>query len=302
MYPVIFIVGPTATGKSEVAFLLARKLNAEIVSCDSMLVYRETNIISSKPSKRMLNQIKHHMISLISVTEQYNVYDYYKKATKIIFSLDKKKPVIVCGGSGLYMKALLDGVLQGAASNENLRKDLEAKEGVAPGYLYRELMKVDPKAAEKLSKNDKKRLVRALEVYSICKTPMSEKQKEISGLIGELPINIFGLKLTREKLYKRINDRVDQMFYVGALDEMKNVLSLDVNKTAAKMIGLSEVRSFLNGECTLNEAKDAIKKNTRNFAKRQITWFKKEKRIQWIDVDSLTAKEISNAIFKNLKP
>jgi len=303
MYPVIFIVGPTATGKSEAVFSLAHKLGAEIVSCDSMLIYQEPNIITSKPSSYMLDEIKHHMISIISVSDQYNVYDYYEETSKIILDLYKKgKPVIVCGGSGLYVKVLLDGIFQGAGKDEFLRKSLEEKEKESPGYLYNELKRIDSKAAEKISRNDKKRLIRALEVYCLCKTPISDKQKDTNGLIEKLPINIFGFRLSRELLYERINKRVDMMFREGALNEIKSILKLNLSETAQKMIGLSEVRTFLDGESTLDEAKDAIKKNTRNFSKRQITWFKKEKRIQWIDIDNLSTDEIPKIIFSKLNP
>jgi tRNA dimethylallyltransferase len=184
---VIFIVGPTATGKSQVAYLLAKSLKAEIISCDSMLVYKEPEIITAKPAQNILSEITHYFINLISISEKYSVYDYYKNAAKRIESLYKKNiPVIVCGGTGLYHKALLDGIFKQAKKDDSLRKELDEqieKEGLHK--FYKQLKIVDPEAAEKISQNDRKRIIRALEVYRLTGEPISVKKKEANGLWGK---------------------------------------------------------------------------------------------------------------------
>jgi tRNA dimethylallyltransferase len=299
MNKIIFIVGPTATGKSELAYKLARKIGAQIISCDSMLVYREPKIITSKPPSYMLESITHHFIDIISIQESYDVFTYYTQATSIIRGLvSGNTPVIVCGGTGLYAKALLDGIFSGASRDQTLREELK-KEAQIRGkdYLYNKLEKVDPKAAKKISPNDLKRIIRALEVYYLTGIPISEKQKEAQGLWRRYPIRIFGLSLTRDLLYHRISERVDKMFADGAVEEVKNLLKLDLSLTGAKIIGIKEIALLLEGQITLDQAKELMKKNTRNFAKRQLTWFRKDKRIEWIDAGK-DANNLSERIIR----
>jgi len=294
MPDIIFIVGPTATGKSQTAYLLAKRLKAEVVSADSMLIYKEPGIITAKPSSSILEEIPHHFIDLISVEQEYSVFDYYSKATEKIKDLySKGKPVIVCGGSGLYVKALLDGIFKGAGKDESFRLELEKKAKASGSQsLYEELKKIDKEAADKISPNDSRRIIRALEVYYKEGVLFSKKKKQAKGLYGELPIKIFGLRMKRPLLYERINKRVDEMFEQGALEEVEKLLGLNLSLTAEKIIGIKEIRAFLKKELTLEAAKELMKKNTRNFAKRQNTWFKKDSRIKWVDIDKLTPEEI----------
>ena len=298
--PVIFIVGPTATGKSEVAYLLACDLGAEIISCDSMAVYKEPRIITSKPDLRMLDGVRHHFIGIASVTETYNVFDYYRLASgKTIELCDKGKPVLVCGGSGLYMKAICDGMFEGPSKNEDLRKELEKraqKEGNES--LHRELKAVDSDTAAKVSVNDLKRIIRALEVYHETGIPISQKQRQAEGLCGRIPIKAFGLRFRREVLYERINQRTEQMFVDGAVPEVRELMKLNLSITARRIIGINEISAYLNGVISEQEAKELMKKNTRNFAKRQMTWFRKDKRIEWIDVDNLSAEQVKEKILE----
>ncbi len=323
MSKVIFIVGATATGKSEVAFFLAKRMNAEIISCDSMLVYKEPKIITAKPPDKILSEIKHHFINIISVTQSYSVYDYYREATKKIKKLfSQDKTLLVCGGTGLYFKALLDGIFSQPNKDGGLRKKLyQEAEGSGLEKLYQRLKKVDPETAKKISKNDKKRIIRALEVYQLTGKPISAKKKEARGLWQKLPIEIFGLKLSRDQLYRRINQRVDKMFERGAIDEVRQLLTKNLGITAEKIIGVGEIKKYLETQggdspCSsyakasedrpgviplLEDAKEKMKQNTRNFAKRQITWFKKDPRIEWIDAESRTAKNVSDQIYDNLE-
>jgi len=300
MSKIIFIVGPTATGKTEVSFLLARKLGAEIVSADAMLVYEQPKIITSKPPVHMREEVKHYFVGMVPVEKSYSVFDYSLSTSRVIKDLvNKDIPVIVCGGSGLYIKAILDGIFEGPGKDENLRKEL-AQTAQAHGkeYLYRKLEEVDPESAKKISSNDLRRVIRALEVYYLSGQPLSEKKKETKGLWGELGIEIFGLRLKRKNLYQRINKRTDDMFDQGAVDEVRDLLGINLSLTAKKMLGIGEIERFLNGDLSQEESKEILKKNTRNFAKRQVTWFKKDKRIQWIDVDELSSAQVADAILR----
>ncbi len=301
MKNIIFIVGPTATGKTELSFNLSKQIKAEIVSCDSMLVYREPKIITSKPPEKILKEIKHHFINIISVKDTYDVFQYYIEATKVISDLYlRRRPVVVCGGTGLYMKAILDGIFKGSSRNDKLRQNLE-KEAKEKGNLsiYNKLKEIDPPAAEKISPNDTKRIIRALEVYYTTGIPISKKQKEKRGLWGKYPIKIFGLTMERKILYEKINKRTEEMFREGAVEEVKNLLEMPLSITAQKIIGISEIKGYLEGKYSLDYARNLMAKNTRNFAKRQFTWFKRDKRIQWIDASC--KDKCFNYIIRNLE-
>ncbi|MCK4918048.1 MAG: tRNA (adenosine(37)-N6)-dimethylallyltransferase MiaA [Candidatus Omnitrophica bacterium] len=303
MSKIIFIVGPTASGKTEVSFLLAKRLKAEIISADSMAIYKEANILTSKPPQHMLNEIPHHLVGSVSVHESYNVYDYFIYAKNLLIDLHKKNiPLIVCGGSGLYVNTLLNGIFEGAGKDEKFRNQLierAKKNGNAP--LYKELETLDPETAKKLSPNDLNRIIRALEVYKLTGTKISTKQKQGNGVYGKFPIKIFGLRLNRDLLYQRINERVDEMFIDGAIDEVKKLISLNLSHTAKKIIGVTEIKSFLQGNISILEAKENIKKITRNFAKRQLTWFNKDSRIEWINIDNVCSTQICDIIVNKKK-
>jgi tRNA dimethylallyltransferase len=303
MSTITFIVGPTATGKSEVSYLLAKEICGEIVSADSMLIYKEPEITTAKPSYKILNQIKHHFVGTMSVRESYSVFDYYRSATRIIRELFSKGiPVIVCGGSGLYLKALLDGIFEGAGKNEGLRKKLEEQAGLyGTEYLYDKLKNLDEPSAKRISPQDLRRIIRALEVYYLTGTPLSEKQMYSFGLYDNLPIKIFGFRLERKELYRRIEQRVDKMFTQGAADEVSGLRQFNLSLTSRKIIGISEIGEFLDGKIKEDQALSKMKINTRRFAKRQITWFKKDKRIEWLDIDNLTPANIKEEILSRMK-
>ena len=298
MENVIFILGPTAIGKTELAFNLAKKTGGRIVSCDSMLIYKEAEIITSKPTEKMLSQVPHYFVNDVSVEDTYDVFTYYAQALELIRRLHLRHvPVVVCGGTGLYYKVLLDGIFEGASRNEELRIKLQQEaeqKGVL--YVYNMLKKVDPFAAEKISPNDLKRVIRGLEVHSQTGVPISQKQRHTQGLWGELAMKIFGLTMKREFLYERINRRVDEMCEAGAVEEVKRLLSFKLSLTAQKIIGIKELKSYIEGEMTLCEAKDMMKRNTRRFAKRQYTWFKKDKRVEWIDVYNRTSESLEEEV------
>jgi tRNA dimethylallyltransferase len=300
MLPIIFIVGATAAGKTDVAYQLACRLKAEIISCDSMLIYKEPSIITSKPPEYMLREIPHHFVNIVSVEQSYSVYDYFTSAAKVIQDIFARiRPIVVCGGSGLYVKAMLDGIFEGVGKDEDLRKQLEerAKE-YGKDYLHKELTKVDPETAAKVS--DLRRIIRALEVYYLTGLPLSKKKQEAKGLWGNLPIKIFGLNLKREALYERINNRVDEMFEKGAVKEVENLLKLNLSLTAQKIIGIKEISGYLKGEYNIEKAKEEMKRNTRRFAKRQLTWFRPDKRIEWLEAGCVNYEQAAGFILKRV--
>jgi len=242
MRSIIFIVGPTALGKTEVSYHLCRRIGAEVISCDSMLIYKEPEIITSKPPSYMLDEIKHHFVGMISVTQSYSVFEYCSKAVDKISGLLKEgKPAVVCGGSGLYVNALLDGIVKAPGKDARLREGLLAKAGEkGTQYLYEKLKDVDSKSASKISANDLKRIIRALEVYYSTGVAMSDRLKKTKSLWKNFQVRIFGLRAKREIMYERINKRVDSMFNQGAVDEVKSLCKADLSLTAEKIIGIKK--------------------------------------------------------------
>lgn len=285
---IIFIVGPTGVGKSAVALELAGSLDAEIIACDAMQVYREVNIANDKPSEADMRRVKHHMVGCVSVTEDYDVARYRKDAVAAIEeALSRKKVPLVVGGSGMYVSILLDGIFESGGEDPFIRRQLQEDAKVkGVEKLYQRLKKVDPQSAEKINPNDERRIVRALEVYVSNRKPISQLQKERSGLWGKYPIKAFALNRERQELYDRVNERVEVMFASGLIEEMQKLKGLPLSRTAAGMIGLNEVTEYLDGKRSLEETKELMKMNTRHYVKRQLTWFRKDKRLDWITIAS----------------
>lgn len=283
---IIFIVGPTAVGKSDIAFYLAKRINGEIISCDSMQVYKDIAIASNKPAPEMLKKIPHHLIGIIDVKARFDVAafnDLANQAVEKIFA--KKKTPIVVGGSGLYMEILLDGIFDQGKTDRGLRKQIEQEiEDKGIEAAYEELKLKDPDAAKKIHLNDRRRIVRALEIIRSTGKSASEIGKNRQGWWGQYDVRIFGLNTERKKLYERIEARADQMFNAGLVDEIKALRSKNLSLTVQGLIGIKEVLGYLNGEYDLERAKYLLKLNTRHLAKKQLTWFRAEKRIQWLDI------------------
>lgn len=300
--PIIFIVGPTAGGKSEISFYLAQKINAEIIYCDSAVLYKEISVLSAKPPVEYRNAIPHHMIDMLSVNGEYNVCSYGKEAGEIIRRLTRrKKNIVVTGGSGLYVKALLDGIFEGAEKNQEIREKIEEEirlQGLE--RVYARLQKVDPDAASHISANDKMRIIRALEVYENTGCPISQLQKQSRGIAHEYPCALFGIAVERTELYQRINRRTKAMFVQGAVEEVRRLLTMPLSQTARSILGIKEIAGYLEGGTTLAEAEEELAKNTRHFAKRQMTWFRKDKRVEWIEATGLGAEEIVENIYKKV--
>lgn len=301
---IIFIVGPTAVGKSDIAFHLAQKIDGEIISCDAMQVYLELRILTNKPAQSFLKKVSHHLLDVVSISENFDVGHYRTQAERAIEAVLKfKKVPVVVGGSGMYMKILLDGIFDGAPKNEELRKRLfEEAEQEDSEFLFRKLKELDPAAAQKIHPNDTKRLVRAIEVCVLNKQSISVLQKQRSGIWGKYPIQIFGLNRDRRALYRTIDERVDQMFDEGAVEEIEKLKNQSWSLTAKRTIGVREILAYLDGKTTLTQTRDLIKLHTRHYAKRQLTWFRAEKRLQWIELDeNATSKATAMRILKEIK-
>jgi tRNA dimethylallyltransferase len=289
----IFIVGPTAAGKSEIGFCLAQRLKAEIICCDAMQVYREITIASDKPSARAMARVSHHLVDILSVTEDFNVARYRELAVPVIRDIQSRgKTSLIVGGSGMYMSVLLDGIFEGIIAEEDLREELaEDAKTKGLGFLHERLRSLDPQAAAKIHPNDPQRIIRALEVVLSTGQPLSRLQEKREGLWEKMPIKIFALNRPRQELYQRVEARVDAMFAGGLVEEIKKVSRLPLSMTARKIIGIPEVTGYLKGEHDLERAKYLMKLHTRHYVKRQLTWFRRDKRLTWIDIKQSDTNE-----------
>jgi len=300
---IVFLVGPTAIGKTDIAIALAKKINAEIISCDSMQVYKSMDILTSKPSLTVRRIIPHHLISIVSPDKEYNVSRYYKEVYRKIKEIQRRDKIsLVVGGTGLYMSILIDGIFKSASPHKVIRNRLYRQaEELGSEYLYNRLKNIDPKAALKIHPHDTKRIIRALEVFETTTLAISKLQKRRKGLSEEYEIKIFGLNRQREKLYQRVGERVDRMFAQGLVSEIKRLLKLKLSKTAQYAIGIKEIKGYLDGWYDLDEAKRLIKRNTRLYAKRQLTWFRRDKRIEWLEIkDKEKPLSVANRIFEKI--
>lgn len=284
---VIVICGPTASGKTALSIELAKRINGEIVSADSMQIYKYMDIGSAKPTKDEMAGIKHYMLDFVEPNMRYSVADYKKEAECCIEKILKKgKAPIVVGGTGLYVNSLIYGIEYNEIKlDKEYRKKLEGiaeKEGLEG--LYNKAFEIDPTATEKISCNDKKRILRILEIYH--ETGKTKTEQEIESRSKEIKYNykVFAINMDREKLYDRINQRVDIMIEQGLIDEVKNLISkYDELPTAIQGLGYKETKEYIEGIISKEEMIDKIKMETRRYAKRQLTWFRKDKQTRWIN-------------------
>lgn len=300
---IIFIVGPTAIGKSEAAVYFAKRIGAEIISCDSMQVYKGMDIITSKPKLTLRKKIKHYLIGTVPLSKDYDVSSYRKDALKKVKEIIARGKVpLFVGGTGLYMSILADGIFEEDIKDELIREKLyKLAKNRGSLYLHNQLKKVDFEASEKIHPNDTKRIIRALEVFKVTGKPISGLQKKRRGLRDEYEVRIFCLNAGRDKVYKKIDKRVELMFKAGLIKEVKGLLKKRLSRNASFAIGLREIKGYLNGDYGLEAAKDMIQLKTRRYAKRQLTWFRKDKKIEWINLkDSDTPTKISRRIWKKL--
>ncbi|OIO37330.1 MAG: tRNA (adenosine(37)-N6)-dimethylallyltransferase MiaA [Candidatus Omnitrophica bacterium CG1_02_49_10] len=300
----IAIVGPTATGKTDIAVELAGAINGEIISCDSMQVYKGMDIGTAKPPRETRKNIPHHLIDRLEVSEEYSAATFRTLALNEINRLcSRNKVPIIVGGSGLYVKALIDGLYPAPQADWGLRRKLyyEARKS-GNDVLYERLRDVDQETASKLHPNDLRRVIRALEIYELTNTPPSKLKNRTDGIDGQYDIKMFGIMRRRSDIYERIDSRVDDMISAGLIEEVKALMPKGLSLTAQAALGYKEIMSHLKGEYDLDEAVRLIKRNTRRFAKRQITWFKSNQRLIWIEVEqgekaSEVAKKIEALIY-----
>ena len=285
---VIVIVGPTASGKTALSIELAKKINGEIVSCDSMQIYKDMNIGSAKPTIEEKQGIKHYLIDIVEPTERFSVAEYKKRAEQAIEEILKKgKTPIVTGGTGLYANSLIYGIEYNEIEfDEKFRNDLMKKAETEEGLqlLYEEAKKIDPIAVEKISNNDKKRIIRILEIFH--STGKTKTQQEIESRMNNIKYDykVFAINIERPMLYERINKRVDIMIKQGLIKEVQDIIAKYKDfPTAMQAIGYKEIVEYLNGIITKEEAIEKIKQESRRYAKRQITWFKRIKNLIWLN-------------------
>lgn len=286
----ILILGVTASGKGKLAFDLAENIGAEIISIDSMKVYRRMDIGTGKPSKHIQQQIKYHLIDIVEPSQSFSVGSFLQTANNTIENIRKRnKPVIAVGGTALYIKALLYGMFEGPAKNEGIRKILKAQaDSQGLQKLHQQLTNIDPDAALRIHPNDRKRIIRALEVYQITGKPISSFQQQFNSEPIQKKWTIIGLRREKTNAANRINSRVKKMIEQGLVDEVKSLLAEDnpLSKQAKCAIGYAEIIEYLNNEkVQLDDAVELIKKNTRRLAKNQRTWFKTFKNVNWLDIE-----------------
>jgi len=304
MAAIVFLVGPTGVGKTEVSIWLAKRINAEIVSADSMSVYRGMDIGTAKPTPRQRREVPHHLIDVVEATEPFSVGKFRELAAAAIEEINRKGKVsLVSGGTGLYVRSLLDGLFEGPAADWDLRGELLAEaERKGAEALHARLKEVDPESAEKLSPKDVRRLVRALEVHIKTRRPISQLQVQWKQRRAVPPI--FGLTMQREALYERIDQRLEEMFREGLVEETRRLLDrgLRQNRTAMQALGYKEVIGFLDGHYSMEEAKRLLKRNTHRFAKRQLTWFRKDDRIKWHNFsDHDSSEQLCEALLEGVR-
>lgn len=289
-----FLVGPTASGKTALSLKLAEMLNAEIISCDSMCVYKGMDILTSKPAGKERKRIRHHLIDIISPVEEFSVAEYRKLALEAVEDiLGRAKTPLFVGGSGLYVKAIVDGLFPSGKKDEVFRvKQEKLAKKYGRMYLYNKLKRIDPSAAAKIHPNNLRRVIRGLEIYHTERKRPSELKKQTRPAV--YPTKIFGLKPDRDTLYRSIENRVEEMFKKGIVREVRRLSSMRLSVTAQGALGYKEVLGYLKGDYSLEGAKELLKQNTRRFAKRQMTWFRAEHRIEWLNLTNQSTTKASS--------
>jgi len=298
----ILILGVTASGKGRLAFDLAESIGAEIISIDSMKVYRRMDIGTAKPPRKARERIPYHLIDMVEPSDSFSVGTFLDAASEAIEQIKNRNiKIIAVGGTALYIKSLLYGLFEEAGSNERIRAELRARaqaEGLA--QLHRELTSIDPAAADRINLNDARRIIRALEVYAITGKPISSFQKQWETRRPKDDWTIIGLRRDKTNANSRINKRVKKMIKAGLVDEVRSLLDEEkpLSKQARCAIGYAEIIEYLNGRMNLKDAIEKIKINTRRLAKGQRTWFKTFSNVHWLDIE---AEEPGERIFNRVK-
>lgn len=297
--PVVVVAGPTASGKTRLAIDIANSFDGEIVSADSMQIYKYMDIGTAKPTDDERRECVHHLIDFVEPDEDFSVAQYTELAHKVIYDIySRGKLPVMCGGTGLYINSVIDDITFGEMeSDEHLRAELkEIAERDGNEKLIEILSEFDPISAARLHPNNVRRVIRAIEFYKLTGTPISEHQEMTKQTESRYDPIMFCINYERGVLYERINKRVDIMISEGLIDEVSYLMKMgytaDLN--SMKAIGYKEIAEYINGKCTLEEAIESVKQGSRRYAKRQLTWFRRDKRIIMLDPDSAAeeAKEI----------
>lgn len=301
----VFIVGPTAAGKSDVGIALAELIGGEIVSLDSMAVYRGMDIGTAKPSEEQRQRVPHHLIDIVDPWEEYSVAKYLADANECLQQIRARGKVpLFVGGTPLYLKAVLRGLFEGPEADWEFRHHWRMLADTnPPGFLHAELMKVDPASASRLHPHDWRRLIRALEVYHKTGRPLSEWQSQFEKPRREAMGRVIVLDWPRDILYRRIDARVDLMFERGLVAEVRRIASLGkgFGRTASQALGYREVLAHLSGAMDLEETRTTVKTRTRQFAKRQLTWFRHLEECRFVSVEEpFQPAEIAQQIARDL--
>jgi len=287
MTKLIFLIGPTAVGKSAAAIIMAEEFNAEIISCDSMQIYQGMKILSAQPNDDELKKVPHHLIAKLDPTEEYSASKFVKDAKELIKEIsDRGKTPLFVVGTALYFVSLVDGLFETPEIDPEIRKN------IVPSHD--KLKQVDPEAAGRIHPNDDFRIIRALEVFAATGVPISKLRKETTRGLKDDPqyeIEIYGLRRERAELYQRINKRVEEMFAQGIVEEVKALIAKPLSLAAKKALGFSQIKKYLEDEYSRDEAAELLKRDTRHFARHQLIWFRKDKRIKWIDVKENITRE-----------
>lgn len=286
----IVIVGPTGIGKTSLSLEVANIVGGEIISADSMQIYKYMDIGTDKIKENEMQDIPHHLIDFLEPDEDFSVSNYSNKAKEMISKInDKNKIPVLVGGTGLYINSIVYNLnFTKVASDENIRAKFEQiKEEFGNEYLLNILREIDPKSAERINVNDTKRVIRAIEIYKITGKPMSLHNKNFRKENNDYDLVMIGLNMDRKNLYDRINHRVDAMIEKGLVDEVNGLLKSGYEKDLISMqaIGYKEIIMYLEGSITFDRAIELIKQGSRNYAKRQLTWFRRDNRINWFDID-----------------
>ena len=304
--PILIIAGPTAVGKTDASILLAQELGAEIVSADSMQIYRGMDIGTAKPTKEQRRLVYHHMIDIVEPNQPYSVGDYLRDARAALDGiLASEGTPIVVGGSGLYIRALMRGLFHGPPADLALREQLLKREAEGEGgMLYSDLVKVDPESAVKIHPNDLRRTIRALEVYYLRDRKLSDFQSEHAFQDRPYRFRLLFLVRSRAELYARIEQRIDQMLIDGLEAEVKTLMDRGYRPELIAMQGLG-YKQFMEhflGKMPREETITLLKRDTRRYAKRQFTWFRREPEACWVDITGVTQpEEIADRIKKNIE-
>lgn len=287
MQRVFALVGPTAVGKSAVAVELAQLLGAEIVSCDSMQVYRHMRILTQAPTHGQRTQVQHHLIDCIEPTSDFSVGEFRKMAAPIIDQiLARGRRALIVGGTGLYLKALTEGLCDAPPADVRIREQLWSEcQGVGSETLHNRLQSIDQVAASRIHPNDARRIIRALEVYTLTGKPISSWWRQASAELLHGQVTVIGITRSRDALYERINARLLEMIYEhGVINEVRELLRLPLSRTARQVHGLADIEQYLTGKMSLKDTVAIWQQHVRQYARRQLIWFRQTPNLQWVEL------------------